>query len=116
MKVTIAWWELDGSTQTIDSLREYLRDEGVEPWHTVPGLCLKLWIADRGTDRWGAVMLWESAEAGQGPLPPNKATDLIGYPPTHRAAFDVEASVEGVHALTTLSGFGPALETIRSDA
>ena len=30
MKATISWWDLSGSDQTIDSLRVYLRDEGVE--------------------------------------------------------------------------------------
>ena len=49
MRAMIAWWDLDGSGQTIDSLREFLRDEGVQPWHAVRGLCLKFWIADRVT-------------------------------------------------------------------
>lgn len=110
MKVTIAWWSLDRSGQTIDSLREYLRDEGVQPWSAVEGLRLKLWIADREANRWGALMVWESAEAARAPLPPNRAADLIGYPPTHRASFDVEATAEGRHAEHQLDGLGPALE------
>jgi hypothetical protein len=114
MKVTIAWWSLDESEQTIESLREYLHDEGVQPWYTVEGLCLKLWIADHEHNRWGAVMLWESADSDQQPLPPNRAADLIGYPPTHRTAFDIEASVQGMYSLPTLAGVGPALD-VRSE-
>lgn len=110
MKATISWWDLDDSEQTIDSLRAYLRDAGVQPWSTVEGLGLKLWIADHDTNRWGAVMLWESADAAEQPLPPNHANDLIGYPPAQRASFDIEATVEGIRALPTLAGLGPALE------
>jgi hypothetical protein len=41
-------------------------------------------------------MLWESEQAMVQLLPPNLAAELIGYPPTIRFMFDVEASVEGV--------------------
>lgn len=109
MKAMIAWWDLDDSEQTIDSLREFLRAEGVAPWATVPGLCLKLWIADRENNRWGAVMLWESQAAPPQLLPPNRANELIGYPPAHRMQFDVEATAEGIHSLAGLAGHGPAL-------
>jgi hypothetical protein len=110
MKCSIAWWQLDESTATIDSLRAYLHDEGVAPWGSVSGLCLKLWIADPEHNRWGAIMLWESDTAGQQPLPPNRAAELIGYGPTQRAAFEIEATIEGIHSLTTLAGVGPAFE------
>lgn len=109
MKATIAWWQLADSEQTIDSLRDYLRTDGTEPWNSIPGLVLKLFIADRATNRWGAIMLWESADAMKQPLPPNKATVLIGYPPNERAVFDVESTAEGIHSLTTLAGHGLAL-------
>ncbi|WP_017621994.1 hypothetical protein [Nocardiopsis chromatogenes] len=98
MKAAIAWWDLSRSDQTNASLREYLRDEGVEPWEHVPGLRLKFWISDEPTGRWGAVMLWDSTADPDAPLPPNRASELIGYPPTHRMAFDVEAVVEGLHS------------------
>jgi hypothetical protein len=113
MKATISWWNLDRSDQTVDSLRAYLRDEGVQPWEAVAGLGLKLWIADRDTNRWGAVMLWESADAAERPLPPNRANELIGYPPAQRVSFDVEATVEGIRSLPTLAGLGPAVEERR---
>lgn len=47
MKAAVSWWDLAGSTQTIDSLRDYLREEGVEPWERVHGMRLKFWISDR---------------------------------------------------------------------
>ncbi|MER6168154.1 hypothetical protein [Streptomyces violaceorubidus] len=96
MKATLSWWDLTGSGQTIDSLRVYLRDEGVEPWKEVHGMRLKFWISDRETNRWGAVMLWDSGADLTAPMPPNRATELIGYPPTVRMLSDVEALVEGV--------------------
>ncbi|WP_433009015.1 hypothetical protein [Kribbella sp. CA-294648] len=107
MKATIAWWDLAGTGQTIDTLRAHLREEGVEPWAQVQGLRLKFWISDRETNRWGAVMLWETSPDPAAPLPPNRATELIGSAPTHRMATEVEAVVEGVH-----SGRGLAFEPI----
>ncbi|MFI6704154.1 hypothetical protein ACIBJC_35350 [Streptomyces sp. NPDC050509] len=105
----IAWWDLQQSDQTIDSMRDFLRDEAVEAWAGVHGLPLKLWIADRENDRWGAVLLWESAEAAAPPHP-RSAAELIGYPPTHRTWFDIEAVTEGIHSLPALAGLGLALE------
>ncbi|WP_413761437.1 hypothetical protein [Streptomyces sp. MMBL 11-3] len=106
----IAWWALDDSDQTIDSLRDFLRDEAVDAWALVRGMPLKFWIADRENNRWGAVMLWESAEAAAPPLPRSPA-ELIGYPPTHRTWFDIEAVIEGIHSLPPLAGLGLALDT-----
>ena len=94
MKAMIAWWDLDDSAQTIDSLRDFLRDEAIDRWSAVHGLCQKFWIADRDANRWGAVQLWSSAQAADQPLS-TRAAELIGYPPTHREWFDVEASIEG---------------------
>ncbi|MFB6560492.1 MULTISPECIES: hypothetical protein [unclassified Streptomyces] len=105
MRVDIAWWDLDGSPQTIDSLREHLRDGTADAWREVPGLRLKFWMADRLRNRWGAVMLWESDRPAG--LPANRAAELIGRPPTHRTRFDVEATVEGAYALRELQGLGP---------
>jgi hypothetical protein len=109
MRLDIAWWDLDASAQSIDSLREHLREGAAEPWADVPGLRLKLWMADREHNRWGAVMLWEADRPADRALPPNLAAELIGYPPTERARFEVEASVEGAHGLPGLHGLGPAL-------
>ena len=108
MRVTIAWWDLSRSAQTIASLRAILRDEAVDRFAQVPGLRLKLWIADEANDRWGAVMLWESAQASAAPLPAC-AAELIGYPPTHRHEFDVEATTEGLYDTVRLAGLGRAL-------
>lgn len=108
MRVDIAWWDLDGTPQTVESLREHLRDEAAGTWAEVPGLLLKLWVADPRTNRWGAVMLWEEDRPGDGRMPPNRAAELIGRPPAHRHRFEVEAAVEGVHSLPALHGLGPA--------
>ncbi|MEY9211727.1 hypothetical protein NI17_009035 [Thermobifida halotolerans] len=108
MRIDIAWWDLDASAQTIDTLRGHLADAAAV-WGDVPGLRLKLWMADRDRNRWGAVMVWEESRPHDSALPPNRAAELIGYPPTHRSRFEVEAAVEGLHALPTLHGLGPAL-------
>lgn len=94
MKATVSWWNLDASTQTIETLRGYLHDEGVAPWETTAGMRSKFWISDPVNNLWGAVVLWESAEAMGQTLPPNRAMELIGYPPAWRCCFDVEALVE----------------------
>jgi hypothetical protein len=109
MRVDIAWWDLDGSPQTIDSLRSHLRDDALPAWADVPGLRLKFWIADRGANRWGAVMLWETDRPADQALPPNRAAELIGRPPKHRLRFTVEAAVEGRHSCPVLHGLGAAL-------
>lgn len=96
MKATISWWDLAGSGQTVDSLRECLRDEGVESWSQVPGLRLKFWMSDPQTDRWGAVMVWDDGADPTAPLPPNRAAELIGRPPTVRLTTEIEAVVEGL--------------------
>lgn len=115
MKVSISWWELSGSGQTIDSLRAYLRDEAAPAWAEVKGLRVKFWISDRPGNRWGAVMVWESEIGGDGDqqLPPHRAAELIGYPPTERLRFDVEATVEGLFTEPRLAGLGLALEAGR---
>ncbi|WP_245379956.1 hypothetical protein [Kibdelosporangium banguiense] len=105
----IAWWDLTHSKQTIDTLREHLREDGVKPWADVVGLRLKVWIADPAGNRWGAIMLWETVP-DPWEMPPNKAAKLIGYPPTERIRFDVEATIEGVFTEPGLSGIGLALE------
>jgi hypothetical protein len=103
----VVWWDLDRSAQTIESLRHFLRAEAVYRFGTVRGLRLKFWISDPETNRWGAVLLWESAEAAAQPLP-TRAAELIGYPPTERFGFDVEALTEGVHSGAPLTSRGLA--------
>ncbi|GAA0398442.1 hypothetical protein [Streptomyces luteireticuli] len=96
MKAVIAWWDLAPSGRDAASLREFVRDEAVERFSRVRGLRLKVWISDGAAARWGAVLLWESAEAAEQTLP-QRAAEIIGYPPTELHIFDVEACVEGVH-------------------
>ena len=69
MLVRIVLWNLADSKTTIEELRRYLRNESVEHFAEVPGLRFKAWISDEATERWGAIYLWESAEAAQHELP-----------------------------------------------
>ncbi|MFJ8827536.1 hypothetical protein ACIREE_37990 [Streptomyces sp. NPDC102467] len=108
MHAVVVWWDLTGSGRTVAGLREFLRDEAVDRFTGTPGLVLKTWISDAAAERWGALFLWESAEAAAQPMP-QRAAELIGRPPTVRLAFDVEATAEGVHTLASLSGHGLAL-------
>lgn len=107
MRVDIAWWDLERSTATIDSLREHLRDGTVDQWAAVEGLRLKFWMADRDRNRWGAVMLWETERPAE--IPRNRAADIIGFPPTHRLSFAIEAVAEGAYTTEALHGLGLAL-------
>ena len=93
MLLRLVLWNLADSKTTIDELRRYQRDESADQFEEVPGLRFKAWISDEVTERWGAVYLWESAEAARQELP-----------------FDVEATIEGVFAVEELSRRGLAFE------
>jgi hypothetical protein len=103
MKAVVVWWDLRGTGQTVASLRESLQREGTEAWASVEGLRHKYWISDPVGERWGAVMVWDTEQdALRGGLPPNRAAELIGRPPTLRLEMDVEAAVAGPAANGTV--------------
>jgi Putative mono-oxygenase ydhR len=102
-------WNLADSKTTIGELRRYLRDESVDAFEDVPGLRFKAWISDEGTERWGAVYLWESREAAEQAVP-SRARELIGKEPDIGEEFDVEATIEGSFAIEELSRRGLAFE------
>jgi hypothetical protein len=108
--VRVVLWSLADSKTTIEELRRYLRDESVDEFADVPGLRFKAWISDAVTERWGAVYVWETAEAARQALP-SRARELIGKDPDLAEEFDVEATIEGRFALEELSRLGLAFET-----
>jgi hypothetical protein len=108
--VRFVLWNLADSKTTIEELRRYLRDESVDSFADVRGLRFKAWISDEVTERWGAVYLWESAEAAEQELP-SRARELIGKDPDIIEVFDVEATIEGRYAEEELSRLGLAFET-----
>jgi Putative mono-oxygenase ydhR len=103
-------WNLADSKTTIEELRRYLRDESVDAFADVRGLRFKAWISDEVTDRWGAVYLWESAEAAEQEVA-SRARELIGKDPDIVEVFDVEATIEGRYAVEELSRLGLAFES-----
>ena len=109
MIVRLVLWSLADSKTTIAELRRYLRDESVDAFEEVPGLRFKAWISDEVTERWGAIYLFESAEAAEQELP-TCARELIGKDPEVAELFDVEATVEGRFAVEQLSRLGLAFE------
>ena len=109
MVLRFVLWNLADSQTTIAELRRYLRDESVEAFEEVPGLRFKAWISDEATDRWGAVYLWESAEAAAQELP-SRARELIGKAPDIAEDFDIEATIEGEFSEPELSRLGLAFE------
>jgi hypothetical protein len=58
-------WNLADSKTSVGELRRYLVDESVDRFAEVAGLRFKAWASDDATERWGAVYLWESAEAAR---------------------------------------------------
>jgi hypothetical protein len=76
----------------------------------VPGLRFKAWISDEATERWGAVYVWESAEAAKQALP-SQVRELIGKDPEIGETFEVEATIEGTFAVEELSRRGLAFES-----
>ena len=109
MIVRFVLWNLADSKTTVAELRRYIRDEAVDAFAEVPGLRFKAWISDEVTERWGAVYLWENAEAAEQELP-SRARELIGRDPDIGETFDVEATVEGRFAAEQLSRLGLAFE------
>jgi hypothetical protein len=107
--VRLVLWNLADSKTTIGELRRYLRDESVDAFSEVRGLRFKAWISDEATERWGALYVWESAEAARGELP-SRARELIGKDPDIAEEFDVEATVEGVFEIEELGRRGLAFE------
>lgn len=109
MIVRYVLWDLAGSGTTIEELRTYLRDESVDAFGAVRGLRFKAWISDAATNRWGAVYVWETAEAAKQSLP-SRARELIGKDPDAVETFEVEATVEGAYDVAALSRRGLAFE------
>ena len=109
MLLRIVLWNLAETDVTVEELRAYVRDEAVDAFAEVPGLRFKAWISDELGERWGAVYLWESAEAAQQALP-SRARELIGKDPDLGETFDVEATVEGRFLDEQLSRRGLAFE------
>jgi hypothetical protein len=107
--VRLVLWNLADSKTTIEELRRYLRDESVDAFEDVPGLRFKAWISDEGTERWGAVYVWESREDAEQDLP-SRARELIGKEPDIGEEFDVEATIEGQYLVEALSRRGLAYE------
>jgi Putative mono-oxygenase ydhR len=107
--VRLVLWNLADSKTNIDELRRYVADESVDEFSRVEGLRLKVWISDPATERWGAVYLWDSADAARQSLP-GRARELIGKDPDVTEEFDVEATIEGTFAVEQLSHRGLAFE------
>ncbi|WP_433347494.1 hypothetical protein [Micromonospora sp. CA-111912] len=111
---SIIMWDLSHSEQTVASLRAYLRDYAVDAYSQVPGLRQKVWISSTGPDgeTWGAVYLWDNKEAAYGAPPvASRVGELIGYLPTSRQYFGVEAAAEGLSDVGKLvAGVGMAYE------
>ena len=109
MVLRLVLWNLADSKTTIGELRRYLRDESVDVHADIPGLRFKAWVSDEITERWGAIYLWESAEAAEQVMP-SGARELIGKDPDIGETFDVEATIEGRFAMEELSRRGLAFE------
>ena len=112
--VTVVLWDLSESDQTVSSLRSFLRDYAVDHYTGQEGLRSKLWVSSTGPEgeMWGAISLWDNWQAAYAPPPASKLVQLIGYPPTSRSYFSVEAATEGVSAIGALAaGLGLAYES-----
>jgi hypothetical protein len=100
--VRLVLWNLGDSDTTVEELRDYLRDESVDAFQGgVRGLLFKAWISDEGSERWGAIYVWESREASEQPLP-SRARELIGKDPDIVEVFDLEATVSVAEQLQRL--------------
>ena len=101
MIVRLALWSLVDSGTTVAELREYIRGEAVDAFANVEGLLFKAWLSDELGERWGAIYVFESAEAAAQPLP-SRARELIGKDPELVELFDLEATVSVAPQLARL--------------
>ena len=101
MVVRFVLWSLADSQTNVGELRHYLADEAVDAFSEVPGLLFKAWISDEGSERWGAIYVFESQEASEQQLP-SRARELIGKDPDIVDIFDLEASVSVSDQLANL--------------
>ena len=85
MIVRLVLWSLADSKTTLDELRQHL-DAASEQ---APGLRFRAWVSDEATERFGAIELWESAEAAEQDIP-RQVRELIGKDPEVGEIFDVE--------------------------
>jgi hypothetical protein len=84
--VRLVLWSLADSKTTLAELRQHL---GAVP-EQAPGLRFRAWISDEATERFGAIELWESAEAAAQEVP-RQVGELIGKDPEVGEIFDVES-------------------------
>jgi hypothetical protein len=108
--VRLVLWSLADSQTTVGELRRHLRDEGVDAFERVPGLRFQAWVSDEGTERFGAISLWESRAAADRAEVTDGARELIGKDPEIGEEFDLEATVEGSSVVEGLSRPGLAFE------
>jgi hypothetical protein len=83
--VRLVLWNLADSKTTVAELRHHIGDASGH----APGLRFRAWISDETTERFGAVELWESAEAAEQEVP-RRVRELIGKDPEIGETFDVE--------------------------
>ncbi|GIF43482.1 hypothetical protein [Actinoplanes xinjiangensis] len=111
MHCTLILWNLERSAQTVQSLRSYLRDHAVDAYAQVDGLREKIWVSSTGPEgeMWGAIYLWDDEQKAYGRPPGvSRVVELIGYAPTQRTYFSVEAAVTGP-GVTAMLGAGIGL-------
>ena len=84
MIARLVLWSLADSKTTLAELRHHLPDEPDD----VPGLRFRAWISDETTERFGAIELWESAEAAEQEIPAH-VRELIDKDPEIGETFDV---------------------------
>jgi hypothetical protein len=111
MIVRLVLWSLADSQTTVAELRRHLRSEAVDVFEHTPGLRFQAWISDEGTERWGAVSLWDSREAAEHAGLSDGARELIGKDAEIGEEFDLEAIVEGSSGVEDLERLGLAFES-----
>ena len=88
MIVRLVLWSLADSKTTLDELRQHLGAAAEE----APGLRFRAWNSDEATERFGAIELWETAEAAEQEVP-RRVRELIGKDPEIGETFDVEETI-----------------------
>ena len=109
--LTVRWSLADAPVDTLDRLREYVRDSSHERFEGMPGLAFKTWRARAGEWFEGCYVFADSAEreSFQDNFPEDPATwpgsVIIGAPPILVEPWEALAVAEGGAGFTSRAGY-----------
>ena len=109
--VLLLLWNLTGHPESmLRELREYIAHESWARYRDRPHLRTKVWFSDAGSMTWGALYLWDNAEAREDEISSmHRVEEITGVEP-QVWRLDLEAAQRGSHDAGELTLLGHAFE------